>query len=185
MKCCDTGRLAAYLRPAHSYSYSIHISVSGVRGSARSCVADLYFHASLAAIVQQPSSPGYFRPLSGILFFHLTVPTTINSGHQAPGSGHRARGGEMSGQQRGGRGQCSDLDRTTREQFLYLVIVIHLPSSGCGPGPWTQLHLPPRIFSPLPRYLSLGPCPCQQRGSAGQWTAARARRVRGRIFADT
>ena len=87
MKCCDTGRLAAYLCPAHGYSYSIHISVSGVRGSARSCVADLYFHASLAAIVQQPSSPGYFRPLSGILFFHLTVPTTINSGHQAPGSG--------------------------------------------------------------------------------------------------
>ena len=95
-------------------------------------------------------------------------------------TGLRARGGEMSGQQRGGRGQWPRSDNTgTVSIFGHC----HSP-----PTVWLARWLPqltPRIFSPLPSQPSLGPCRCQQRGSAGQRTAARARRVRGRIFADT
>ena len=135
-----------------AHGYSIHISVSSVRGSARSSVADLYFHASLAAIVQQPSSPGYFRPLSGILFFHRTVPTTINIGHQhqAPGTGPVVERCPSSSAVAG----ASDLDPTTREQFLYLVIVIHLPSSG-----WlVAASAPPAhlLTSPSPAWARVG-----------------------------
>ena len=135
-----------------AHSYSIHISVSSVRGSARSSVADLYFHASLAAIVQRPSSPGYFRPLSGILFFHRTVPTTINSGHQAPGSGPVVERCPSSSAVAG----ASDLDPTTREQFLYLVIVIHLPPSGWLVGCLSSPRASSHLSHPSPAWARVG-----------------------------